>query len=149
MLTDNYIESLLLVLYYCENLYWFFNCEILFYFLSFSLVFLFFIWYRLSSYSFLKMLLTFFQCSLYLLFIKKYTHLVLSKSPYIDKFLDKKDAQRSEFSGIFVTNEILKIFFTEANLIRCFYFINIYIVYQNRAIILVKLVFFYFSIIKL
>ena len=52
-----------------------------------------------------------------------------------------------EFFIIFVANEIDKIFFTEKKLIRYYYFIDIYIVYQNRNFMLMKFVFFNFSII--
>ena len=44
--------------------------------------------------------------------------------------------------SIFVTNEIFKILLTKRNLIRYYYFINIYIVDQTRAFILMKFVFF-------
>ena len=57
--------------------------------------------------------------------------------------------QKNNFFIIFVVNEISKVLFTERKLIRYYYFINIYIVYQNRAFILIKFVFFNFSIIKL
>ena len=52
------------------------------------------------------------------------------------------------FCRIFVTNEMFKILFTKRKLIRCYYFISIYIFYQNRAFILLKFEFFNFSIIK-
>ena len=49
---------------------------------------------------------------------------------------------------IFVTNEIFKILFTQRKLYRSYYFIYIYIVYRNRTFILMKFVFFNFSVIK-
>ena len=57
--------------------------------------------------------------------------------------------QSSKFFTIFVTNKSLKILFAKGNLIRYYYFINIYIVYRNRAIVLVEFVFFNSSIAKL
>ena len=61
----------------------------------------------------------------------------------------KEYAQRSNILIIFVANEISKILFIKKKLIRYCNFINICIVYQNRASILMKLVFFNSSIIKL
>ena len=46
------------------------------------------------------------------------------------------------FFIIFVTNEIFKILFTKRKLIRYYHFIDIYVIYQNRAL------FFNFSVIK-
>ena len=61
----------------------------------------------------------------------------------------KEYAQRSNILIIFVANEISKILFIKKKLIRYCNFINIYIVYQNKASISMKLVFFNSSIIKL
>ena len=52
------------------------------------------------------------------------------------------------FFIIFVTNEIFKILLTKRKLIKYYYFIDIYIVYQNGRFILLKFVFFNFSAIK-
>ena len=49
------------------------------------------------------------------------------------------------FFTIFVTSKIFQTTFTKINLIRYYYFINIYIVYLNRLFVLVKFMFFYFS----
>ena len=48
---------------------------------------------------------------------------------------------KAYFFSIFIANKIFKILFTERDLIRYNYFIKIYIVYQNRAFMLVKFVF--------
>lgn len=48
----------------------------------------------------------------------------------------------------FITSEIFKIFSTKRKLVKYYYFINTYIIYQNRAFILIKNVFFNFIIIK-
>ena len=53
------------------------------------------------------------------------------------------------FLSIFIANKILKMLLTKIDLTRYYYFISIFIVYQNRAFPLVKFVFFKFSIIKL
>ena len=45
----------------------------------------------------------------------------------------KEYAKRSNIFIIFVTNEIFKALFTKKKLIRYYYFINMYIVYGNRA----------------
>ena len=50
-------------------------------------------------------------------------------------------AERCNFFIIFVTNEIFKILVTKRKLIREYYFINIYIAYWNRTLILMKFVF--------
>ena len=92
---------------------------------------------------FLIPLLTFLQIPLYIfkqfiIFYKKDIYLVSSK-PLLYTW-------RCNFFIIFVTN---KTFNAERNLIRYGYFINIYIVYRNRALLLVKFMFFHFSITKL
>ena len=51
--------------------------------------------------------------------------------------------------NFFITNEIFKIFSTERKFVKYYYFIDTYIIYQNRAFILIKNVFFNFIIIKL
>ena len=106
----------------------------------------------LSNY-FLIMLLTFFQISLYFSnnfssFIKK------DKKSFIKSLLYALIFERNMhrcliFFSIFIANKIVKILFTRRYLIRYYHFINIYIVYGNRVVILVKFVFFNFSIIKL
>ena len=52
------------------------------------------------------------------------------------------------FFMFFVANEAYKIYFTKRKLIRYYYFINVSIIYQNNAFILM-IFFFNFSIIKL
>ena len=49
------------------------------------------------------------------------------------------------FFSIFIANKIFEIFFTKRDLIRYYYFVNIYIVHQNRSFMLVKIAFFNFS----
>ena len=80
---------------------------------------------------------------------KKNIHLVLSKSLLYALIFGRNMHKDLIFFIIFVTNDIFKIFFTERNLIRYYYFINNYIVYRNRAFMLMKFVFFNFSIIKI
>ena len=75
---------------------------------------------------------------------KKYIPLVSLKS-----FLYTLISGQNNFFGIFVTNQIFKTLLTERKLIRCDYFINIYIVYENRVFTLMKFIVFNFSIIKL
>ena len=60
----------------------------------------------------------------------------------------KEPGQKFNFFLIFVTNEKFKIFFTKRKIIRHYYFINIYIVYENRAFMLMKRIFFNFSVIN-
>ena len=57
-------------------------------------------------------------------------------------------AERFNFFVIFLTSEIFKIFHTKRKLIRYYYFIDIYIAYQNRTFVMMKFVFFNFSAIK-
>ena len=52
------------------------------------------------------------------------------------------------FFSIYVTNKIFKSFFTKRDFIRYYYF-HIYIFYQNRIFILIKFVFFDFSLTKI
>ena len=60
----------------------------------------------------------------------------------------KEYAQRSTCFIIFGNNEIFKILFIEGKPVRYYYFINSYIIYQNRDFLLIKFVLFNFSIIK-
>ena len=98
--------------------------------------------------------ITFSQISLYFSsnlssFIeKRYIHLVLSKS-LLYRLILGRNTHKGLFFSIFVTSEIFKILFTKRKLIRYCYLINIYIVYWNRAFMLMKYVFFNFNIIKL
>ena len=46
------------------------------------------------------------------------------------------------YLAFILTNEIFKILFTERKLFRYYYFINICVVYRNRAFMLMKFVFF-------
>ena len=71
-------------------------------------------------------------------------HLVTISLIYTN--LRKEPGQKFNFFLIFVTNEKFKIFFTKRKIIRPYYFINIYIVYENRAFILMKHIFFNFSV---
>ena len=52
------------------------------------------------------------------------------------------------FFSIYVTNKIFKSFFTKRDFIRYYYF-HIYIFYQNRVFMLIKFVFFDFSLTKI
>ena len=82
-------------------------------------------------------------------FIKKDVHSVLSKSfPYALIF-GRNMHKGLFFLRIFTANKIFKIVFTKRDLIRYYYFTNIYIIYQNRSLILVKFVFVNFSILNL
>ena len=53
---------------------------------------------------------------------------------------------KSKLFTIFVDNKIFKTLFTKINFIRCYYFINIYIVYQSKVFVLVQFVFFSLNI---
>ena len=53
---------------------------------------------------------------------------------------------KSKLFTIFVENKIFKTLFTKINFIRCYYFINIYIVYQSKVFVLVQFVFFSLNI---
>ena len=102
--------------------------------------------------SFLLTLLTFSQISLYFSknFLLKniYTQFRQNLS-YIYSFLGGV-CIKAYFFSTFVTYEIFKILFTKRKLISYYYFINIYIVYWNRAFMLMmKFIFFNFSIAKL
>ena len=102
---------------------------------------------------YLIMLLTFFQISLNFSkkissFIKKDTFNFITISSICTHFW-KEYAQRSNLFSIITANKIFKILFTKRDLIRYYCFTNIYIVYRNRTSILVKFIFFNFSIIKL
>ena len=102
---------------------------------------------------FYLMLLTFFQISLNFSkkissFIKKDTFNFIKISSICTHFW-KEYAQRSNLFSIITANKIFKILFTKRDLIRYYCFTNIYIVYRNRTSILVKFIFFNFSIIKL
>ena len=102
---------------------------------------------------YLIMLLTFFQISLNFSkkissFIKKDTFNFIKISSICTHFW-KEYAQRSNLFSIITANKIFKILFTKRDLIRYYCFTNIYIVYRNRTSILVKFIFFNFSIIKL
>ena len=95
-------------------------------------------------------LLTFPKISLYLskhfsLFIKKIHTIIFIKTSIYTHFW-KEYTKRFNFFIIFITDEIF--FFTEWNLIRYYFFMNIYIDYGNMAFILMKFVFFSFSVIK-
>ena len=61
----------------------------------------------------------------------------------------KEYAKMSNILIIIVVNKIYKILFTKRKLIRYYYFINIYIIYQNRFFVSMKFVFYNFSIIKI
>ena len=70
------------------------------------------------------------------------------KISFIYNHLWTEFAPRSNFFRTFATNEIFEILFTKRKLIRYYYFTNIYIAFQNRAFILMKFVFFKFSVIR-
>ena len=80
-------------------------------------------------------------------FIKRDINLILWKSLLYALIFGKNMHKVLILFSIFVTNAIFKIFFTKRNF-RYYYFINIYIVYWNKAFILVKVIFFKFSIIN-
>ena len=81
-------------------------------------------------------------------FCQKINMSILIKISFIYKHLSREYAKKSIFFRIFVNSEIFKILFTKRKLIRYYYFINIYIIYWNRAFVLKKFVFFNFSVIK-
>ena len=84
----------------------------------------------------------------FIIIYKKIINLVLSKSLlYILIF--GQNIHKGLFFSIFVTNEIFKILFTKRKVIRYFHFINIYVVYQYRAFILMKFKLFNFRIMKI
>ena len=86
------------------------------------------------SNSFLIMLLTFFQILLYFSnnfssFIKKTYICFYQNLFYLYAFIFGRNIHRGLiFFSIFVANKIFKIFCTKGDLIRYYYFINIYIV---------------------
>ena len=97
--------------------------------------------------TFLMILLTFSQISLYLpntfySFIKKYIHLVLSK-PLLYILIFGQNMQKGLiFFIVFVINKIFKFLFTKRKLIRYYYFVVLllclllfyYIIYGNRSL---------------
>ena len=91
--------------------------------------------------------LNFFQTFIYLSkkfssFITRYIHLVFSKY-LLYVLISGKNIHKGNIFIIFVTNEIFKMLFIKRKLIRYYYFINIYIIYRNRAFILMKFVFIF------
>ena len=122
LLINKYNESLLLVFHYCENL-WFFHYKILF-----------------------DNVANFFPN--FIIYQKRHTFNFIKISSICTHFW-KEYAQRSNLFSIITANKIFKILFTKRDLIRYYCFTNIYIVYRNRTSILVKFIFFNFSIIKL
>ena len=77
-----------------------------------------------------------------------YIHLVLSIYLLYILISGNNMHEGPIFLIIFVNNEIFKILFTKIKFIKYYYFINIYIFYWNRAFILMKFLFFNFSVIK-
>ena len=53
------------------------------------------------------------------------------------------------FFIVFEESQISKTCFTEKKIIRYYYFVNIYIIYQNKAFILIKVAFFNCNTMKL
>ena len=84
----------------------------------------------------------------FFMFFHEYMHLILSEYLLYIPISGKNMHKGLIFFIISVTNEIFKILFTKRKLIRYYYFVNIYIVYQKRTFILMKFVFFNFSVIK-
>ena len=106
-----------------------------------------------NFYFFLIILLTFSKIFIYIyqfffIFYRKIHTFGFIRISFTYSHLWKECTQRSNFFINFVTNEIFKILFTKRKLIRYYYFVNIYIVYRNRAFILMKFVFFNFRVIK-
>ena len=108
----------------------------------------------LSSSNYIKLFfipfLTFSQTSFYfssnsLSFIEKDIYL---KYLLYTLTFEEKNAKRSNFFSIFVAKKIFKTLLPQKYFIKYYYIISIYIVYWNRALILVKFVFFDFSITK-
>ena len=64
-------------------------------------------------------------------------------------FLEEIFTKVNYFFNIFIANKIFKIIFTKKNHTRYYYIINIFIAYSKRALMLVKIVFFNFSIINI
>ena len=107
----------------------------------------------LLSNSFLLILVTFFQISLYFSntfssFIKKRHRFSFIKISCISLIFGRNMDKGLIFFSIFIANKTFKIIFTKRDLIRYYYFINIYIMYGNRAFILVKFVFFNLMVYK-
>ena len=96
---------------------------------------------------FQKILLYFFQQ--FIIFYQKIYIFSSIKVSSMRTSFWKEYAYKSNCFSFLIVNKIFKIHFTKANLVRCYYFVNIYIVYQNRAFKLVKFAYFNFSIIKI
>ena len=87
------------------------------------------------------------QCHYILYFfhhLSKKTHLVLSRFLLIFG----SNMHKGLFFKYLCKQWNISIFFTERNLIRYYYFINIYIIYWNGAFMFIKFAFFNFSIIN-
>ena len=102
---------------------------------------------------FLMILLTFSKMCKYFIrafssLVKKINVSIFIKISLIYNNLWTECVHRPNFFRIVVTNEIFKILFTKTKLIRYYYFINIYIVYRNRAFMLIEFSLFSFSVIK-
>ena len=101
---------------------------------------------------FMMIFLTFAKVSICLVktlsfFIKKEIRLFSSKCLLYITTCSWNMHKSLRFFRIFVSNEIFKTLFNKRKFIRYYYFINIYIVCQNRAFILMKFVLFNFKII--
>ena len=72
--------------------------------------------------------------------VVKYIHLVLS-----EYCLYIHISGKNMHKGL-IFYYLCKVLFTKRKLIRYYYFINIYIIYQNRTIILMKFISFNFSV---
>ena len=80
-------------------------------------------------------------------FTKKDIFLVSLKL-YIRSHFWKYFSERLNVFIIFVSNKIFKTLLTKGNLVGWQYFIKMYIIYRNWIFVVVKLVFFKFSITK-
>ena len=125
----------------------------IFYLFIFFSVFRYFLLYINSLLVlFLMIFLTFAKISICLVktlyfFIKKEIRLFSSKFILYIITSSWNMYKSLSFFRILVSNEIYKTLFNKSKFIRYYCFINIYIVYQNRAFILMKFVLFNFKII--
>ena len=105
-----------------------------------TIIFLFYYWYFVKFH--------YIRSNNFSSFIKKSIHLVLSKS-LLYALIFGRNKHKDLFFSIFIANKIFKFLYTKVNLIGYYCFINTYSVYENKLFMLVKIVLFNFSIIRL
>ena len=127
--------------------------------LSYYLIIKFFIFYLFYSHNFFQNYHIYIYIYIYISFIIKCMHLFLSYAFILMHLflfiliLYILVSGRNMHKGLIslyssITNEIFKILFTKRKLIRYYYFINIYMLYQNATFIFIKFIFFSFSVIQ-